>query len=247
MPTPYVGLSPDDHQLIDTILRKLHGHPDVGQRLSLITEWWLGFPYLRDPLIGSDTEPEVLVATLQGFDCVTFVETALALAWARDAEDFLGLLCDIRYQNGTIAWLQRLHYATDWLHYHVQRGTLYDLTHGAATQCTTRRLALLPAFPPHTSTLRYFPTSAVPDVSRCVVANGDIILFVSTRQELDVFHIGLLCRVQDDVVLRHASRSRGQVVEQSLAAFVHANTMPGVILARPQQRPHPTPAKDRAV
>jgi Protein of unknown function (DUF1460) len=242
VPTTDRELSPAEYQLIAKMLHNLQAYPDVGQRLNLITTWLLGSPYLRNPLIGSDTEPEVLVATLQGFDCVTFVETALALAWANDVKDFLAVLRDIRYQHGTIAWLQRLHYSTDWVRYHVGHGTFSDLTQGATTQTMTRRLALLAGFPPHTSTLRYFPTPAVPDVSRCIVADGDVVLFVSTRQELDTFHIGMLFRTQETVMLRHASRSRGQVVEQTLAAFMHANTMPGIIIARPQQRPHPTPA-----
>lgn len=224
------------------MLGSLPSQAEAGQRLKLITEALLGCPYLRNPLIGSHTEPEVFIATLQGFDCVTFIETALALTWAGDVQDFLVLLREIRYRHGEIAWIQRLHYSTDWLSYHVRRGTFSDLTHGAATQSITRRLALLAAFPPHTTTLQYFPTRMLQDVSQCIIADGDIMLFVSTRQELDVFHIGMLFRAQGEVLLRHASRSRGQVVEQTLTEFVHANTMPGFIIARPQQRPQPTPA-----
>lgn len=223
------------------MLISLQDQPVVGQRLKLITEWLLGCPYLHNPLIGSDTEPEVFVVTLQGFDCVTLVETALALAWAGDVNDFLVLLRQIRYRYGDIAWRQRLHYSTDWMSYHVRSGTFSDLTRGEETRGTTRRLSLLTALPPHTTTVRYFPTQTLQDASRCV-ADGDIILFVSTRQELDVFHIGMLFRDQEDILLRHASRSRGQVVEHTLDEFVHANTMPGFIVARPRERPHPTPA-----
>ena len=36
--------------------------------------------------------------------------------------------------------------------------------------------------------------------------------------------------------MRHAARSRGQVVEQDLVEFLGANRMTGVILVRPEAR-----------
>jgi len=104
-------------------------------------------------------------------------------------------------------------------------------------QRMTRRLDVLPGFPPHTATWRYFPTEALPAVSPRVV-DGDIIFFVSMRQGLDVFHLGMLFRATQGVLLRHAARSRGQVVEQELADFCAANTMPGFLIARPCEKPH---------
>jgi hypothetical protein len=209
----------------------------VAQRLRLITARLLGAPYLPHPLVGSATESEVFTVTLQGFDCVTLVETALALAWADDGEAFLTLLRQVRYRQGEIAWQQRLHYATDWLHYHVRQGRLREVTYGEAMPRITRRLDILPGFPPHIATWRYFPTEALSTVSPCVV-DGDIIFFVSTRQGLDVFHLGMLFRATPGVLLRHAARSRGQVVEQELANFCAANTMLGFLIARPCETPH---------
>ena len=58
------------------------------------------------------------------------------------------------------------------------------------------------------------------------------------RQGLDVFHLGMLFRATQGVLLRHAARSRGQVVEQELANFCAANTMPGFLIARPCETPH---------
>ena len=63
---------------------------------------------------------------------------------------------------------------------------------------------------------------------------GDIAFFASTRTNLDVFHVGLLVRSEDRVVLRHAARSRGRVVEEGLRGFLVRNRMAGVILVRPQ-------------
>ena len=207
-----------------------------GQRLRLITARLLGAPYLPHPLVGSATEPEVFTVTLQGFDCVTLVETALALAWADDREAFLTLLRQVRYRHGEIAWQQRLHYATDWLHHHVQHGRLSEVACGEAMQRITRRLDVLPGFPPIP------PPGGISPQRHCRlsarVVDGDIIFFVSMRQGLDVFHLGMLFRATQGVLLRHAARSRGQVVEQELADFCAANTMPGFLIARPCEKPH---------
>jgi len=64
--------------------------------------------------------------------------------------------------------------------------------------------------------------------------SGDLIFFVSTRRTLDVFHAGIIVRDGNTVLMRHASRSHGFVVEQELSEFLKANRMAGVIVARPQ-------------
>jgi cell wall-associated NlpC family hydrolase len=64
--------------------------------------------------------------------------------------------------------------------------------------------------------------------------SGDLIFFASTRRNLDVFHAGIIVRDGKSVLMRHASRSRGSVVEQELGEFLRANRMAGVIVVRPQ-------------
>jgi signal peptidase I len=65
--------------------------------------------------------------------------------------------------------------------------------------------------------------------------SGDLIFFVSTRKNLDVFHAGIIVRDSKKVLMRHASRSQGLVVEQELSEFLKANRMAGVIVMRPQE------------
>jgi hypothetical protein len=63
---------------------------------------------------------------------------------------------------------------------------------------------------------------------------GDLMSFVSTRKNLDVFHAGIIVLDGKTILMRHASRSRGLVVEQELSEFLQANRMAGVIVVRPQ-------------
>jgi hypothetical protein len=50
-----------------------------------------------------------------------------------------------------------------------------------------------------------------------------------------VFHCAIIIRDRNRVLVRHASRSRGGVVEQDLNEFLKANRMAGVIIARPKE------------
>ena len=58
---------------------------------------------------------------------------------------------------------------------------------------------------------------------------------MSTRKNLDVFHAGIIVRDGNSVLMRHASRSQGAVVEQELSEFLKANRLAGVIVARPRE------------
>src|SRR5262249_22839416 len=124
MPTTCSVLAPDDRRLVHELLAAVGECASMGQRLRLITARLLGAPYLLHPLVGSATEPEVFTVTLQGFDCVTLVETALALAWADDREAFLTLLRQVRYRHGEIACQQPFHYPTASLHHHAHPAPL---------------------------------------------------------------------------------------------------------------------------
>jgi hypothetical protein len=206
----------------------------IGARLNFISAQFIGKPYIVGPLIGSDTEPEVFTATYDGFDCVTYLETCLALAWAKHAEEVNDVLRQIRYRHGNVQWEDRLHYTTDWNKYHIQRGDFMDITRGADTLTRTKEINFLKCFAPRTITYRYFPKRKLNKVSKRF-RDGDLIYFLSTRKGLDTFHVGLLIWVDGKLMLRHAAKSKGGVVEQELAEFVKVNTMPGFIVARPKE------------
>ena len=223
-----------DRQRTRQILKEAVRLPTIGERLKFITAQFIGKPYIIGPLIGSETEPEVFTATYDGFDCVTYLETCLALAWAKKADEANELLRDIRYRNGNIAWEDRLHYTTDWSKYHIKRGGLTDITRGDDTLSRTKEINFLNAFAPRTITYRYFPKRKLNKISK-QLQDGDLIYFASTRKGLDTFHVGLLFWVNDKLVMRHSAKSKGDVVEQELAEFVKVNTMPGFIVARPKE------------
>jgi hypothetical protein len=229
------GTQISDKKFIQQLLRRAAAASSIGQRMKVISGRLLGAPYLVNPLIGSATEPERIVTTLSGFDCVTFMESVLALALAESADEFPELLREIRYVYGEVAWRRRHHYAVDWARHNVRRGFLQDITRGEETIVRRKTLDLLPGLPPRIVSFSFFPKKKLGFISP-LLEDGDLIFFVSTRRGLDVFHTGLIVHKGKRVMLRHAARSQGAVVEQELKEFVEANRMSGFIVVRPRER-----------
>ncbi|HMX28889.1 MAG TPA: DUF1460 domain-containing protein, partial [Blastocatellia bacterium] len=153
-----------DTQFIRQLLQESRQTKPIGARLKQLSARLLGLPYLRNPLIGSPSEAEVLVTRMDGFDCVTFLETLLALARIRYAEDFPTELRKLRYANGEVDYRNRLHYATDWSRHQVQRGVLTEMTLGEESLPREKMLSFVKALPPKISFFRYFPKQRIDSV-----------------------------------------------------------------------------------
>ncbi len=223
-----------DKQLIRQLLLESRQTKLIGARLKQLSARLLGLPYLRNPLIGSPTEAEVMVTRMDGFDCVTFLETLLALARIRSADDFSTELRTLRYANGEVAYRNRLHYATDWSRHQVQRGVLAEMTLGEESLPREKMLSYVKALPPKIAFFRYFPKQRIDSVSRWLL-DGDVIYFVSGREGLDVSHMGLIVRDNQRLLMRHATRSHHVVFEQELYEFFRLNKMSGFIINRPKE------------
>jgi len=204
----------------------------VSDRMEWISRQFLGFPYRECPLGGSKTETEVLTASLDGFDCVTYVETVLALARSAKSDEFVRALREMRYRGGEVSWKTRNHYMTGWIRENVKAGFISNETRGRGLVRRERRLDVVPGIPEHTIRVA---SIAKQDFMRRFddLETGDLVFFVSTRKNLDVFHCGVIVRIGEEMRMRHASRSQGIVVEQPLERFLSDNRMSGLILVRP--------------
>ncbi|WP_263788399.1 DUF1460 domain-containing protein [Salinibacter grassmerensis] len=98
----------------------------IGRVMQEIGHHFRGRPYLTGTLDAPETE--ALVVRFDGFDCVTFVETALALARSTQASDttyagFARRLAEQRYRDGgPVGYCGRLHYFTEWITNNSKRG-----------------------------------------------------------------------------------------------------------------------------
>jgi cell wall-associated NlpC family hydrolase len=206
----------------------------AGIRIDVLSRHFLGHPYKPNPLIGSADTGEVFTASLDGFDCVTYIETVVALARASSVDDFIEWLRKIRYEQGRIQWEQRNHYMSLWVRNNVRDAIIKPVSMLAIPRVSRERvLNVVPGLAAQRTRVTCVPKSAVPRLTGHL-QNGDLIFFVSTRKNLDVFHAGIIVRDGKRVLMRHASRSEGVVVEQDLSKFLKENRMTGVIVTRPR-------------
>jgi hypothetical protein len=221
---------------IDRLIGEARKQGKLTQRIATISRALIGTRYRGDTLIGGPRKPEQFVVRDDVFDCVTYCETVLAAAYANTADEFRSMLRTIRYHNGVVAWRERNHYFFDWARHNVEntlcRTILLDGT--VAMDKTIYWQKALGR--------RRFRMPVIPQASlfanKTLLANGDIIAFVSRRPNLDYFHVGFI--VLDDkgqLMLRHASQTHGRVLDERMDRFVAQNSVRYVTLWRPQE-PH---------
>jgi hypothetical protein len=205
-----------------------------GSRIEILSRRLLGYPYKANPLTGSAGTAEVFTASLDGFDCVTYIETILALARGSNVDGFTRTLRKIRYEKGRVQWEGRNHYMALWIRNNVRNGILRRVSMPLVPIVSRERvLNALPGLAARRTRVKCVPKQAVPRLW-ARLQSGDLMFFVSTRRNLDIFHCGIIVRDGKRVLMRHASRSQGLVVEQELSEFLKANRMAGVIVARPR-------------
>jgi len=219
---------------VEQLLSKARSYGSAGSRIDGLSRHFIGQPYRSNLLIGSEGKPEVFTVSLNAFDCVTYIETVLALSLASSTDEFVKWLQRIRYDGGRIAWGQRNHYMTGGIRCNVRAGVLRRMSWAdGASVVKERTLDVVPGLPPVRARFSCVPRRAIGKLVR-QLQSGDLIFFASTRRHLDIFHCGIIVRDDDRILVRHASRSRGAVVEQELNEFLKANRMAGVIVARPK-------------
>jgi hypothetical protein len=75
----------------------------------------------------------------------------------------------------------------------------------------------------------------MPIKSEKKLKDGDIIGFVSRRPVLDYFHTGFaMLGSKSELLLRHASESRGRVVDEPVQRFLAVNGTRYATVLRPQ-------------
>ena len=234
MPTPPLRAQRAE---IAALLDPIDHVDDVEARVLALTDALLGRPYLAFTLVGGPDEPEQMVSRLDGFDCVTFVESVWALAWSRHPDDYERHLRALRYKDGQVAWLNRNHFMNLWIARNVLAERAEPLLRDAYVQTgELRSLSALPHYPVQAWNVGYVPSSAL-DVLAAHARPGDLVGFVSNKPNLDTFHVGLLVPDEEGgVAVRHAGRSAGHVLHQQLADFLTTNDVPGMLLARPASR-----------
>ncbi len=104
---------------------------DLAMRLNKVSQYFLGRPYLFDAL-GEGPQGQFDQGPLYRtdvFDCMTFVETNLALAEAKNLPQFKKLIVQVRYAQGHANYPQRNHFVSvDWNPNNTTLGVFKNIT-----------------------------------------------------------------------------------------------------------------------
>jgi len=233
----------------------------IGTAVARIGRRFVGSPYTPGTL--DPPGPERLVVNLREFDCVTFVESVLALArTARDPAPsfsaFVRELERLRYRAGVRAgYASRLHYFSEWLHDNAGRGSLEIVTRALGGvpdrepirfmsdhPDAYRQLAdadLLGRIRAIETALRTVPRFMLPEgriaAAEGGIVDGDVIAATSTLPGLDVAHTGIAITIDGRIHLMHAPLvgDSVQISEVPLAdRILRLGTQDGIMVARPR-------------
>lgn len=208
--------------------------------------------------------PEYLQVDLERFDCLSLIDTSLAVArcaWVRDATEacFTRELTATRYRDGIMKeFPSRLHYLVDWLDDNRERHRLDDITRDLGGILLRRHFAYMSE---HRS---LYPPMADPEVRKAIartevrlsqriyavivwksviekehlLRDGDLVGIVTRDTGRLIGHAGLVVRdSRDKAQLLHASSYHRSVVltRASLADYVsRRHDRWGIMIARPR-------------
>jgi hypothetical protein len=232
----------------------------IGGAVARIGKRFVGAPYRPGTL--DPPGPESLVVNLREFDCVTFVESVLALAHSTRADEpsfeaFTRVLERLRYRDGVRGdYPSRLHYFSEWLSDNESRGALDIRTRTLGGQVDpepihfmTRHVeaywqledaGALDAIGRIERRLSAAPRFALPEAAiegaEGGIEEGDVIAATSTLSGLDVAHTGIAVEIDGRIHLMHAPLvgDSVQISEVPLAVRVgRIGTQDGIMVARP--------------
>ena len=201
--------------------------------------FFLGKPYVAHTL--EVTDEETLIVNLREFDCMTFVETVIALTRTAIVanptfETFLDNLRNIRYRNGIIdGYSSRLHYTSDWIFENERRGFLKNISHTLPGSRIERKeinfmssnrhiyrhlknddamLAKIIAIENEINQrggFSYIPTEQIASIAH-YIPNMAVVAFTTSIRGLDVQHVGFTFWENDRLTFIHASTSQNKVM-----------------------------------
>lgn len=259
-----VPLPPDEARFVD-FAASISCEGDMSALVARVARTFVGRPYLANTLNDAkgQEEGEPLVCRLDAFDCVTLVESSVAIARAvagqqGDWGGYKSQLEKLRYRDGRRdGYASRLHYFSEWIADNERRGNLIDLTPSlgghpdprpirfmSAHRGAYKKLAneqVYSAIQANETALSRLPRHVIPKdrVARILplLQSGDIVAFATDIDGLDVVHTGLVERLADgNVHLLHAPEPGRPVTVSSkpLAEYIQGfKHHVGVMIARP--------------
>lgn len=234
----------------------------INEVLVEIGKSFIGTDYLAHSL--EKDGDEQLVINLFGLDCTTFVENVLALSRCvkekqTSFEDYLEELQFIRYRDGIInGYPSRLHYFSDWIYNNVSKGIVEDITEQIGGTAIQFKLNFMSTHPESYKQLNenpdlipqikiqeeeissriyyYIPKDEV-ELKEKFINVGDIIAITTTVEGLDIGHLGIAVKLDDERIhLLHAPtvNTKVHITKEPLSDYLMKyKRHSGVIVLKP--------------
>jgi hypothetical protein len=231
----------------------------VAGLITSVGKYFLGVPYAHSTL--EMKGEETLVINLREFDCFTFVENVVVMAWMIGKgecafEDYLASLERIRYRDGILhEYPSRLHYFSDWLSDNAKKGIVKDLSGKIGGKSFRKHIHYMTS---HRDAYPMVSSAKVYEEMRTVERNlseklfcyipkeeykqhdaaieeGDIIAITTDVEGLDIVHVGIALRHDGEIYLLHASEVEKKVVISDAALdeyLLRRKTMTGIMVGR---------------
>ena len=119
--------------VIDEIYQELSARSitNIADRIAWISGYFLGKPYLSGALgegPQGDFDQNPLYRT-DAFDCVTLINTVLAVALTQNSKDFLSCLLRLNYYEADPHYHKRFHFVSiDWNRENMKQGRVQEVT-----------------------------------------------------------------------------------------------------------------------
>ena len=236
----------------------------IGDVIAEIGKSFIGTDYLAHGL--EKDGDEQLVINLTGLDCTTFLENSLVLARCikkgkTTFKDYENELQFVRYRDGKIdKYPSRLHYFSDWIYDNVKKGVIKDVTEEIGGEKIKFKIDFMSTHPESYKQLEENP-DFIPVIEkqekeiRCreyfyipkekleskeeQIQNGDLIAITTNVAGLDIGHVGIAVRMEDNRIhILHAPDIGYKVQISDLPLFEYLNKLKkdtGIIILRPQE------------
>jgi len=217
----------------------------ADDRIEKVSARFLGVPYMANPLGEGDMAGAPKASKgpryrLDAFDCVSYVETVVALAMTDSEEGFRAEMDKIRYKNGVVSFETRNHFTSvDWIPNNVRcffdatervsihallgparirttnidRQKWFEKVHGAKVPLPVRESRLL--YISFDDLLegkeRVIRAIEEPMVASIVVKYPTPSVALGTDN--DIAHMGFLLPTKSGLIFRHASKKAGRVID----------------------------------
>lgn len=250
-----IQFSKQDSIQVVTMLRKADALKKDTNLMLYFGRQLIGAPYVAKTL--EKNPRERLVVNLRQFDCTTFVENTLALTLCAKNhltrfEDFLTFLRLIRYRNGEVTYVNRLHYFTEWIANNTRMGYVEEVSEPNPPFTKTQKIvinfmsthvSLYPMLVKNPSWISgiqsvehelqgrefpYIPKEEIANtaVFRNAIHDGDIIAILTSKPGLDTSHIGIAVWHVDGLHLLNASQIHKKVVEEPITLNAYMKRHP---------------------